>query len=84
MHGAHSLIRSFAVWGFLLWDCSLSGSPVHAILQARILEWAAIPFSRGSSQRRDQTGVSYISYIGRWSLYHCATWEAPQVDTGFN
>ena len=39
-------------------DCSLSGSSVHGILQARILEWVAIPFSRGSSQPRDQTQVS--------------------------
>ena len=31
-------------------DCSLSGSSVHGILQARILEWVAISFSRGSSQ----------------------------------
>ena len=31
------------------------GSSVHGILQARILEWVAIPFSRGSSQRKDQT-----------------------------
>ena len=30
-------------------DCSLPGSSVHGILQARILEWVAIPFSRGSS-----------------------------------
>ena len=34
-------------------DCSLSGSTVHGILQARILEWIAIPFSRGSSWPRD-------------------------------
>ena len=34
-------------------DCSLLGSPVHGILQDRILEWVAIPFSRGSSQPRD-------------------------------
>ena len=33
-------------------DCSLPGSSVHEILQARILEWVAAPFSRGSSQRR--------------------------------
>ena len=39
-------------------DCSLPGSSVHGILQAKILEWAAIPFSRGSSQPRDQTQVS--------------------------
>ena len=35
-------------------DCSLPGSSVHGILQARIVEWVAIPFSRGSSQPRDQ------------------------------
>ena len=34
---------------------------VHGILQARILEWVAFPFSRGSSQRRDQTQVSHIA-----------------------
>ena len=34
-------------------DCNLPGSSVHGILQARILEWVAIPFSRGSSQPRD-------------------------------
>ena len=39
-------------------DCNLPGSSVHGILQARILEWAAIPFSRGSSRPRDQTQVS--------------------------
>ena len=36
-------------------DCSLPGSSVYGILQARILEWIAIPFSRGSSRPRDQT-----------------------------
>ena len=34
-------------------DCSPTGSSVHRILQARILEWVAIPFSRVSSQPRD-------------------------------
>ena len=34
---------------------------VHGILQARILEWVAIPFSRGSSQLRDQIQVSRIA-----------------------
>ena len=34
-------------------DCSLPGSSVHGILQARIVEWVAIPFSRGSSQPWD-------------------------------
>ena len=42
-------------------DCSPPGSSVHGILQARILEWVAIPFSRGSSQPRDQTQVSSIA-----------------------
>ena len=41
-------------------DCSLPGSSVHGILQARILEWVAISFSRGSSQPRDRTQVSRI------------------------
>ena len=45
-------------------DCSLLGS---SILQARILEWIAIFFSRGSSWSRDQ---AYISCIGRWVHYH--------------
>ena len=39
-------------------DCSLPGSSVHGILQARILEWVAIPISRGSSQPRDWTHIS--------------------------
>ena len=50
-------------------DCSLPGSAVHGILQARMLEWVAIPFSRGSSQPRDQTRVSCVSCIGRQILY---------------
>ena len=41
-----------------LMDCSLSGSSVHGIFQARILEWVAISFSRGSSRPRDWTQVS--------------------------
>ena len=51
-------------------DCSLPGSSVHWILQARILEWVAMPSSRGSSWPRNQTHVSCISYIGRQILYH--------------
>ena len=42
-------------------DCSLPGSSVHRILQARILEWVAIPFSRASSWSRDHTCVSCIA-----------------------
>ena len=51
-------------------DYSLSGSTVHGILQARIMEWVAVPSSRGSSQPRDRTWVSYMSCIGRQVLYH--------------
>ena len=45
-------------------DCNPPGSSIHGILQARILERVAISFSRGSSQPRDQTPVSYI--VGRF------------------
>ena len=56
-------------------DCSLPGSSLHGILQARILEWVAISFSRGSSQLRDRTWVSCIA--GKcFNLW--ATREAPQ------
>ena len=47
------------VWLFVTpMDCSPPGSSVHGIFQARVLEWVAISFSRGSSQPRDQTWVS--------------------------
>ena len=42
-------------------DCSLSGSSVHGIFQARVLEWIAISFSRGSSRPRNRTQVSRIA-----------------------
>ena len=42
-------------------DCSLPGSSVHGIFQARVLEWVAIAFSRGSSQPRDQTQVFHTA-----------------------
>ena len=42
-------------------DCTTPGSSVHGILQARILEWVVIHFSRGSSQPRDQIQVSHIT-----------------------
>ena len=41
-------------------DYSLPGSSLHGILQARVLEWVAISFSRGSSLPRDRTQVSRI------------------------
>ena len=60
-------------------DCSPLGSSIHGIFQSRILGWAAISFSRGSSQPRDQIHVSCISCFGKWILYHCAAWEATQI-----
>ena len=54
-------------------DCSPPGSSVHGILQARILEWFAMPSSRGSSQPRDRTQVSHIA-DGFFAV--CATKEA--------
>ena len=55
-------------------DCSLPGYSVHGIFQARVLEWGAISFSRGSSWPLDQTQVSCIT--GRCFTF-CATREAP-------
>ena len=42
-------------------DCSPQGSSLHGILEARILEWVSVPFSKGSSQPRDRTHVAHIS-----------------------
>ena len=60
-------------------DCSLPGSSVHGISQARILEQVAISFSRGSSRPRDRTR---FSCIGRWTLYHGATGVACMLSYG--
>ena len=49
-------------------DCSPPGSSIHGILHARILEWTAISFSRGSSQPRDLIQVSHIA--GRFFLLY--------------
>ena len=49
--------------------CDPGDCTVHGILQARILEWVAMPSSRGSSQPRDLTHVYYLSCIGRWVFY---------------
>ena len=57
-------------------DYKPPSSSVHGISQARILELVAISYSRGSSQSRDRTHVSFISCIGKWILYHRTTWEA--------
>ena len=51
-------------------DCSLQGSSIHGIFQARILEWVAISSSRGYSRPRDRTHISCVSCNGRQFLYH--------------
>ena len=56
-------------------DCSPPGSSVHGIFQARILEWVAVSYARGSFRPKDQSHVSCTPFIGRWILYHCAIWE---------
>ena len=51
-------------------DSSPPDASVHGILQARTLEWVAMPSSRGSSPPRDRTLISYVSCIGRQVLYY--------------
>ena len=60
-------------------DCSPQGSSVHGILQTRMLEWVAVPSSRGSSPPRDWTHVSYVSCIGRQVLYHYCHLGSPRM-----
>ena len=50
--------------------CNTMDYTVHGILQARILEWVVFPFSRGSSQPRNGTGVSYIArgFFTDWAM----------------
>ena len=67
----------------ILWDhvvCSPPGSCVHGIFQARLLEWVAIPFSRGSFLPRDQTQVSCIAgrffsvWTSMFTIIHIFAW----------
>ena len=58
-------------------DCSPLGSSVHGILQARILEWVAISFSRGSSSPRDWTWVSHTADSSVQPLSHVRLFATP-------
>ena len=58
------------------WTVSHQAPLSLGFFQARILEWVAVFFSRGSSQSRDQTHISCVSCIGRQILYPSATQEA--------
>ena len=57
--------------------CDSMDYRVHGILQSRILEWVAVPFSRRSSQPRDQTQVSHIACIR--ILYHLSHQSTPRI-----
>ena len=50
-------------------DCRPQDFSVHGIFQARMLEWVTISYFRWSSRPRNQTGILYVSCIGRWNLY---------------
>ena len=65
--GAKLLLSCLTLWDPM--DYSPPGSSVHGMLQARILEWVAMPSSKWSSQPRDWTRVSYTSCIARQVLY---------------
>ena len=59
-------------------DFSFLGASVHEILWARILEWVAIPFSRGSSLPKDRTWVSHsaVTQLGKAAVIsHCESFE---------
>ena len=58
-------------------DCSLPGFSVHGIFQARILEWVAVSFSRGSSRPRDWTQISHHC---RQTLYPLSHQGSPEWD----
>ena len=60
-------------------DCSPPGSSVHGTLPARILEWVAMPSSRGSSWPRDWTGIVYLSCTGGWLLHHWCHQGSPYL-----
>ena len=67
-----SCVQLFAT----LWTVAHQAHLSMGLSQVRILEWVAMPSSRGSSRPRDQNCVSYVSCIGKHILYHYTTWEA--------
>ena len=83
------LLQSFPTLGNCM-DCSLPGSSIHGIFLARILEWVAIPFSRGSSWPRDWTQDSCIAvrFFTNWytreALVNLKTgrWKRGSYETG--
>ena len=61
-HDFEGISKMILKWKSLshVWLCDAMDYTVHVILQARILEWVALPFSRASSKPRDRTQVSHI------------------------
>ena len=68
----HSTISD---WGDPM-DCSPPGSSVRGVSQAKILEWAAVPSSRGSSRPRDRTHISCVSWAADGFFTCWVIWEA--------
>ena len=65
-----SVFPSIRVFSSDPMDCSSPGSSIHGIFQARVLEWVAVSFSRGSSPPRDRTQVSHIAIRCFYHLSH--------------
>ena len=72
----HVLSHFSYVWLWDRMDCSPSDSSVHGILQARILEWVAMPSSRGSSWPRDRTVLLMSLALAGGFFTTRALWEA--------
>ena len=84
------LSRFISVWLCDPMECSLPDSSVHGILQARVLEWVAMPSSRGSSLPRDWTCISYlplappqITALMMATQKHCFILEFLRLDVKF-
>ena len=65
-------------------DCSPPDSSFHGVLQARILEWVAMPSSRGSSQPRDRKCISVSPALTGRFFTTSTTWKAPHLGTKVN
>ena len=79
---AKSLQSCLTLWDSM--DCSLPGSFVHGDSPGWILEWIAMPSSRASSQPKDGTHISYVSWMAGMCFKTSATWEAFIQDTRIN
>ena len=70
------LSRFRHLWLFqTLWTVARQAALSMGILQTSILEWVAMPSSRGSSQPRNEIHITYVSCIGRQVFTTSATWE---------